>query len=88
MGSAKQFNPLKDVPSNDYEALLALERRDEILTTALCGLYRAYRAQGADVLDSFEKVLRDHLRAVGEVTPPSPHLPQPAAGNPDEGEDG
>lgn len=54
---------LNDVPKTDEEAKIALLRDDDILTNALRGLYRCYRAQGETVLKAFELTLLEHVAA-------------------------
>jgi hypothetical protein len=63
------FDPMTDVPENDEQALLALERQDEVVTSCLRGLYRIYREEGMTILDAYEKVLLIHIG--GRIHDPS-----------------
>jgi hypothetical protein len=63
-GKMKNFDPIRDVPLNDEQAKIALERPpDDFLTATLQNLYEVYRAQGYNVLDAFGATLRAHLEA-------------------------
>lgn len=65
------FDPMHDVPETDEQAEIALLRDDDILTNALRGLYRCYRAQGETVLKAFELALLAHVAAAEESNAPA-----------------
>ena len=55
------FNPMTDVPTDDEEAMVALERSDTLLTKILQRLYECYRGKGLSLLEAYEKTLLDHV---------------------------
>ena len=56
------FNPMTDVPKTDEQAMIALERNDDLLTSILQGLYRCYHAQNNSVVEAFRLTLEDHVK--------------------------
>jgi hypothetical protein len=59
----RKFNPMTDVPENDKEVSLALQRKNKLVTSNLIGIYQFRRAMGEDVIEAYKNTLLDHVAA-------------------------
>ena len=57
------FDPMLIVPQDDDEAMMALKRSDDLITTCLQGIYLCRREKGDSILEAFEVALKAHIEA-------------------------